>query len=279
MKRESRSLEFLYGTVPGRVCLKLLTARWISKLVGAFMDSSLSRVLIPGFFKKNNIDRSEYVQENYQSFNQCFCRKIKPELRPINKDKDTLIAPCDGLLSVYDIKKDTVLPIKQSKYRIPDLLGGNKVSKEFQDGMCLVFRLCVDNYHRYCYLDSGRKGKNVFLPGILHTVRPIALEKVPVFVRNCREYTILDTDHFGKVAQIEVGAMLVGKIQNHQEEACFLRGQEKGLFLYGGSTIVVLLQKGAAELREDLRRIKNTGKEHPVKMGEKIGKKETEDDL
>ena len=278
-KEEGKLLTFLYRTVSGRICLKILASRPLSKAVGAFLDSPLSCFLIGPFLKKNKIDMEEYLKEDYHCFNDFFCRRINPKKRPVDMHKEALISPCDGLLSVYEIKKDTVLPIKQSRYRISDLLGKDKVSREFRDGYCLVFRLCVNHYHRYCYLDGGRKGRNIFLPGQLHTVRPIALEKIPVFVRNCREYTIMDTDNFGKVAQIEVGAMLVGKIHNNNQEACFLRGQEKGRFLYGGSTIVVLLKKEAVVLRDDLRRTINQGIEHPVKMGEKIGRKKTDDDL
>lgn len=278
MGKSNNILDFLYGTVVGRVLLKGLTFRPLSTLCGKFLDSPLSKFLIPSFFEKNHIDRDDYVNEKYKCFNDCFCRRIKPSKRPINKDRNALIAPCDGHLSVYNIKKDTVLPIKQSSYRISDLLGGNRIAKSFEGGYCLVFRLCVDNYHRYCYLDNGTKSKNVYIPGVLHTVQPVALEKEPVFVRNCREYTVMNTENFGKVAQIEVGAMLVGKIKNLHQEACFLRGQEKGMFLYGGSTIVVLLSKKAAVLREDLYRTLNQCIETPVKMGEKIGRKATEDD-
>lgn len=273
MKKESASLRFLYETAAGRACLKLLTSRSLSKLAGMFLDSPLSKGLINPFFEKNHIDRNDYVDEKYKSFNECFCRRIKPEKRPIPREKDVFMAPCDGKLSVYEIQKGTVLPIKQSRYTISDLLGGSKVSREFDGGYCLVFRLCVDNYHRYCYLDNGRKGKNIFLPGKLHTVRPIALEHYPVFVQNCREYTIMDTENFDRVAQIEVGAMLVGKIKNRHQEACFLRGQEKGMFLYGGSTIVVLVKKDKVHLRDDLRRSLNQGKEIPVIMGEKLGRR------
>jgi DNA-binding CsgD family transcriptional regulator len=69
-----------------------------------------------------------------------------------------------------------------------------------------------------------------------------------VFIQNCREYTILNTAHFGPVAQIEVGALLVGRISNNQEAGSFRRGEEKGKFLYGGSTVVLLLPPGAAEI-------------------------------
>ena len=128
-----------------------------------------------------------------------------------------------------------------------------------------------NHYHRYCYMDSGSKGENRFIPGELHTVRPVALETLPVFVRNCREYTCMNTDHFGTAVQIEVGAMLVGKIKNHHGAATFRRGQEKGMFLYGGSTIVLLLEKNRVQLREDILTASKKGEETPVQMGETLG--------
>ncbi len=271
--REGGSLRFLYNTAVGRFILKPLTSRALSKLCGKFLDSRTSIPLIKGFVKKNNIDLSDYYSDNFSCFNDCFCRKIKPDLRPIDQEKSHLISPCDGLLSAYKITKDTVLPIKQSSYTISSLLNDENKAEKFTDGLCLVFRLCVNHYHRYCYLDNGKKSENVFIPGKLHTVRPIALERYDVFIRNCREYTFLETDNFGTVAQIEVGAMLVGKIKNHHNIYTFSRGEEKGMFLYGGSTVVLLLEKDKVKLYE--KYLSNTEKdiETPVKMGECIGEK------
>ncbi len=273
IKRESASLRFLYNTPVGRFALKPLVSRTFSKLCGKFLDSPASKPLIKGFVKKNNIDLSEYYSDDFSCFNDCFCRKIKSDLRPVDSHPSHFISPCDGLLSAYKITKNTVLPIKQSSYTISSLLNNEEKAEKFLDGLCLVFRLCVNHYHRYCYLDSGKKGENVFVPGKLHTVRPIALERYDVFVRNCREYTFLETENFGTVAQIEVGAMLVGKIKNHHNEYTFSRGEEKGMFLYGGSTVVVLLEKDKVKLFE--KYLSNTEKdvETPVKMGECIGKK------
>lgn len=266
-------LQFLYHTPAGRLLLKPLTGRGVSKLAGGFLDSGLSRGLTGHFIKKNHIPMEQYIDEEYKSFNDCFTRKIRPEYRRICMDADALIAPCDGLLSVYPIKNDSVIPVKQSSYTISGLLGGAAVAEEFTDGICLVFRLCVNHYHRYCYLDSGTKGANHFIEGKLHTVRPIALAQVPVFTENCREYTILETDHFGSVAQIEVGAMLVGRIKNHHGSWQYERGEEKGMFLYGGSTIVVLLQKNKVKIPSYAYEATARGEEIPVHIGEKIGEK------
>ena len=237
MANDEKLLHFLYDTVPGRLLLRPLVGRTVSRLAGRFLDTGLSKPLIKPFLRAGNIDLSEYLPEEYGCFNDCFTRRIRPELRPLPADERALISPCDGRLTVRLIEGDTVLPIKQSRFTIPVLLGSEKLARPFRDGLCLVFRLCVDDYHRYCYFDSGVKSANVFLPGKLHTVRPVALAATPVFTENCREFTFLRTDHFGLAAQIEVGAMLVGQIENRDGPGPFRRGAEKGRFLYGGSTV------------------------------------------
>ncbi|MBP5774164.1 MAG: phosphatidylserine decarboxylase, partial [Clostridiales bacterium] len=183
-----------------------------------------------------------------------------------------LTAPCDGLLSCYKIKEDTVIPVKQSEYRIADLLENESLAKEFYNGSCLVYRLCVNHYHRYAFFDDCGIKSRKFIKGVLHTVRPVALENVPVFVRNSREYTLFDTVNFGRAVQMEVGAMLVGKIDNYYSEGSYKRGQQKGRFLYGGSTVIVLLTEGAATVREDILMNTSEYKETPVRMGEVVGR-------
>lgn len=268
---DDRALRFLYETVPGRLLLKPLVSRPLSEAAGRFLDTPLSKPLIRPFLRAANIDLADYLPEDYRCFNDCFTRRIRPELRPLPPEESALISPCDGQLTVYPIRDDTVLPVKQSSYTIPALLASEKLAAPFRDGLCLVFRLCVDDYHRYCYFDSGVKSGNVFLPGKLHTVRPLALAKNPVFIQNCREYTFLKTERFGLAAQIEVGAALVGKIENYDGPGPFRRGAEKGRFLYGGSTVILLLRKDAARVREDVLAASTLGHETRVRMGEAIG--------
>ena len=270
IKNESLALRFLYKTALGRMLLKPLCSRSVSSVCGRFLDSKASKPLIRSFVRKYDIDLTDYYS-GFNSFNEFFTRKIQANKRPIDRDPSALISPCDGLLSAYRITGDTVIPVKQSKYTISSLLVGDPIAKRYNNGICLVFRLCVDNYHRYCYIDSGTKGENVFLSGKLHTVRPIALEKYPVFSQNCREYTVIETENFGTVVQMEVGAMLVGRIKNHHGKGKVTRGAEKGMFLYGGSTVIVLLEDGAACLPEEIFKMTENGVEKPVKMGEKIG--------
>lgn len=264
-------LQFLYETIPGRFLLKPLTSPRISQLCGLFLDSSFSNFLIQPFVRKNAICISDYEVDNIRSFNDFFSRKIRDGKRTIDMEESNLIAPCDGLLSVWKIEEDTVLPVKQSRYTVTSLLQNKKLARHYKEGYCLVFRLCVNHYHRYCYIDSGKKSRNIFIPGRLHTVRPIALRNVPVFTENSREYTAIRTKKFGTLIQMEVGAMLVGRIVNHQERGIALRGEEKGYFQYGGSTIIVLIEPDKVQMREDILKNALQGQEVPVKMGEIIG--------
>ena len=266
------SLQFLYGTAPGRALLRPLVSRPLSRAAGRLLDAPFSKALIPPFIRGAGIDTEDYDLSEICCFNDFFCRPLKPGRRPIDQVPESLIAPCDGLLTVVPAEGDTVLPIKQSRYSLRRLLGNGELAKQYEGGMCLVFRLCVHHYHRYCYFDSGRKGVNVFLPGVLHTVRPVALEQVPVFTENCREYTCIQSEHFGPAVQMEVGAMLVGRIVNaHGCPRQVSRGEEKGHFAYGGSTIVLLLQKDAARMLPEILTASARGEEFPVRMGQRIG--------
>ena len=193
--------------------------------------------------------------------------------RPVDYAPEALISPCDGLLSAYPVKRGLVIPVKQSRFSLKELLGGDEIYREYEGGICLVFRLCVNHYHRYCYVDHGVKGENRFIEGRLHTVRPIALRTLPVFTENCREYTVIDTENFRKVVQMEVGAMLVGRILNYHHKQKIRRGQEKGRFLYGGSTVIVLLEKDTVRLPHSIFKATEAGLEVPVKLGERIGTK------
>ncbi len=266
-----KALGYLYNTRSGRTILKVITRRTVSKFTGRILNSRVSKIGIKKFVRKNNIDVRDYEERKYQSYNDFFTRKIKPGKRLICMNKSSLICPCDGKLSVYDIKSDSVFHIKDSVYTVEDLLEDKALASEFTDGKCLIFRLSVDDYHRYCYFDWCKKSDNKFIKGVLHTVNPIVLDKYNVYKRNCREYTVFETENFGKAVQIEVGAMLVGKIKNLHGEGFFRRGEEKGMFEFGGSTIVLLLQKNMAIIDDDIVQNSADHIETIVKMGEKIG--------
>lgn len=213
---------------------------------------------------------SEYKQVKYRSFNNFFTREIRPECRPVDLDKNSLVSPCDGKLTAYNIDENSVFRVKGFDYSLPTLLKNEELAKEFEGGICLIFRLTVNDYHRYIFFDGGEAEDSVFIKGRLHTVQPEALEKRRVFTENCREYTLLHTENFGDALQVEVGAMFVGRIVNNGKKQ-FKRGDEKGCFEFGGSTVILLLKKGAAEIDGEIFENTQEDLETVVKCGERIG--------
>ena len=262
--KQDKLLSFLYTNTLGRMLLKPLVQPQVSKLAGRYLSSSHSCRLIPGFIEKNNIDMDIYEEQDYQSFNDFFTRKIKAGYRPIPEDSDVLISPCDCRATVYSIQENTTLSIKNTEYTLRSLLRSPKLAKRFRGGYAYVLRLTVEDYHRYIYAVTGKKSKNYHIDGSFHTVNPIANDYLPIYKENTREYTVIHSREFGDVLQMEVGALLVGKIKNHDGSGFVTRGEEKGYFEYGGSTIIVLTQKNAATPRSDL--LKNTANGYETKV-------------
>ena len=263
--------KFLYNTGFGRAILKILTMPAISKIAGKYMDSSLSKRRISKFIAKNNIDMSDYPEKEYKSFNDFFTRELKEDARYIDKFPLSFISPCDGKISAYTINPDSTFNIKDSVYTVEELVQNKDIADEYNGGLMIVLRLTVTDYHRYIYLDDGTKDENIFIQGILHTVQPIAQTKYKIYKTNSREYTILHTRNFKDIVQMEVGAMMVGKISNLHGEHSFRRGEEKGKFEFGGSTIVLLVKKDTVNLRSDIPL--NSQEELQTRMGEVIGEK------
>ena len=236
------------------------------------MNSRLSKRQIQPFIQNHHIDMSQYEKQDYRCYNDFFTRQIKKEARPICHDHYALIAPADSKLTYYRIGEDTKLWIKDTMYSLSDLLGNHELAQQYDGGTCLVFRLSVDDYHRYCFIDDGSKEEDVYIKGVFHTVNPIANDYYPIYKQNSRSYSLLHTLHFDDVIYMEVGAMMVGKIVNHSLDS-FCRGDEKGYFEFGGSTIVVLLKKDIVEIDEDIVSHSIHHDETRVLMGEKIGMK------
>lgn len=268
-----KSLQFLYGNFIGNLVLYIASRRWVSKIVGKYLDSKLSKKRIKKYIKKNNINMDLFIKEEYESFNAFFTRRIKQENRPFDRNKNSFISPCDGKLTVYEINENCEFEIKNFKYTVQTLLKNEELAKKYYGGYCVVIRLAVEDYHRYFYIDDCYKEKNVKIKGRLHTVQPYALSKRKVFTENSREYTVMHTKNFGDVIQVEVGALMVGRIVNNHQEGNFKRSDEKGKFEFGGSTIVLLIEKDKVVLDEEFFVNSRNDNETIVYCGERIGSK------
>lgn len=273
---ESAALRFLYRTIPGRVFLKLLICPPVSKAAGYYLSSRASKWLVPYFIRKHGIDLKgvEVPRDGFASFNDFFTRKRKGDIS--KRNSGYLLSPCDGWLSFAKIREDSVFLIKASRFSLEELLRDARLAEQFRDGEALIFRLTPSDYHHYCYASDGLIVHEKKIKGKLHCVRPIALREVPVFAENSREYQVIGTADFGLIVQMEVGALLVGKISNDGRNSklnSVQQGDEKGYFEFGGSTIILLLQKNAACFCEKWEKGRECGIEKKVCMGEPVAKR------
>lgn len=271
MTGNSAAVRFLYGTRPGRLVLKLIQKSRADRLAVRFLWSPCSRPLIGWYAARHQIPLTSEQKKSFGSFRDFFAR-IRKRIQ-IDPEPSHLISPCDGWLSTYPIHEDSSFAIKGSRYRVEDLLQDRELAQSFRGGDCLIFRLCPSDYHHYCYIDDGYQGENHYIPGVLHSVQPIACETYPVYVLNRRVWTLLVTEHFGPVVQTEVGALIVGGIFNERENARFCRGMEKGHFELAGSTVVLLFRKGRIRLLPHIQEHLKDGCEFRVEQGMWIGEK------
>ena len=260
-------LQFLYHHAVGRCLLKIAVRPSFSKLCGKYYDSPRSVKKIQPFIDKNKIDMSLFEDKHYNTFNEFFTRQKKNI--HFDMKNEVLCSPCDSKLSCYTISKDLKLVIKNNVYTLKELLKDEQIVEEFQGGNCLVFRLAVNDYHRYCAVDDLEVLQSKKIKGKLHTVSSISKD-YRIYAENERVVNTIQTKNLGKMIMIEVGAMLVGKITNSTKTK-FHRGDEMGYFEYGGSTVILITQKGIS-LDDDILRNSKNHIETKVSVGEKIGK-------
>lgn len=268
---QDRFLEWMYGTRSGRLLVKLMIRPGVSRAAGWLLDRRVSALAVGPFIHKNHICMDDFEQRRFRSFNDFFTRRVLPGKRPVDDAPAHLIAPCDSKLTVYDIRPDSRFWIKGTEYTLEGLLQSRELAERFLGGTLLLFRLTVGDYHRYTYIDSGFVGGSTRIPGVFHTVNPAAASRYPIYRENTREYSLLESQQFGTVLQMEVGAAMVGRIVNAPGSRSVRRGEEKGRFEFGGSTVIVLLQRGRAVLDADLLRNTAQDAETVVRLGERIG--------
>ena len=268
---QDRFLEWMYGTRPGRLLVKLMIRPGVSRAAGWLLDRRVSALAVRPFIRKNHICMDDFEQRRFRSFNDFFTRRVLPGKRPVDDAPAHLSAPCDSKLTVYDIRPDSRFRVKGTEYTLEGLLQSKELAETFLGGTLLLFRLTVGDYHRYAYIDSGFVTGSTRISGVFHTVNPAAASRCPIYRENTREYSLLESLRFGTVLQMEVGAAMVGRIVNAPGSRNVRRGEEKGRFEFGGSTVIVLLQKGRAILDADLLRNTAQDAETVVRLGERIG--------
>ncbi len=272
-------LKWAYSSPVGMKLLELIVKKKLfSKLYGFFCDSKMSKKKISSFVRDFNIDMSicEKRVNQFKSFNDFFTRKLTKKARPIDNILGSLISPGDGKLVAYHhIDLNKLVQIKGLTYSFNRLIDDPSIASKFSEGTCLILRLSPTDCHRFYFIDNGMCEETKKIKGDYYSVNPIALKAIPeLFCKNKREWSIFHSDNFGDVLCMEVGSTCVGSItQTYIPGKRIKKGDEKGYFKFGGSTIVLFFEKGKVRIDKDIIDQTNKGYETSVVMGEKVGEK------
>ncbi len=267
-------LKWLYSSATGKATLNLLFKRKIvSGLGGWYMDTKLSAKRIPKFVKEHQINLNECQISDihqFKTFNQFFYRKLKKSARPIGEG---IVSPADGRILAFQSLKDVdSFFIKGYEFNLENFLQNKELAKKYETGAMAIIRLAPVDYHRYHFPESGVASESVKIKGHYFSVSPLALRgSLRIFCENKREYCSLQTQYTGDILIVDVGATMVGGItQSYQPNSNVKKGQEKGYFSFGGSTLVLLFEKGKIQFDPVLIGNTKKGLETYIQMGEQI---------
>ncbi|MCZ2082775.1 MAG: phosphatidylserine decarboxylase [Flavobacteriales bacterium] len=266
-------LDWLYHNPVGEATLWTIAKRkLITSLYGDEMEKPASADKIVPFVKEYGVDLSIAQKQNFTSFNDFFIRKLKPEARPIVADSLAVASPADGKILAYENIKNADFYIKGFRFNVNSFLNNPDLAKKYEDGTMIVFRLAPPDYHRYHFPISGTTGSsNIKINGDYYSVNPLALrKKAEIFWLNKREYGVMKSPLFGDVVMVEVGATMVGSMIQTYTGTTVKKGEEKGYFKFGGSTVVLLFEKDKIKIDNDLLMNTSKGLETTIKMGERI---------
>jgi phosphatidylserine decarboxylase len=249
---------------------RVLPQHFLSR-VGAWLAESeilwLKNWLIRRFINTYGINLQEAASENlgdYKNFNQFFTRALKPEARPINDDKISIVCPADGAVSqIGTITDGEIFQAKGQSFAVDTLLGADQQeSAPFINGSFTTIYLSPRDYHRVHMPIDGELMYCRYIPGQLFSVNNVTAQRVNgLFARNERLVCMFDTPA-GRCAMILVGAMMVAGIEtvwhghfdahryrqidysNAGNSIALEKGEEMGRFKFG-STVILLFEDGA----------------------------------
>jgi phosphatidylserine decarboxylase len=246
-------------------------------LYGYWQKLPFTKKKIIPFIKAFDIDSSEFLEDinEFRSFNDFFIRKLKPESRPIASGDNIAVIPADGRYYFYqNIDEATGFVVKNQKFNLGMLLEDEGLAKRYSHGTMIMARLCPTDYHRYHFPCQCVPGITRFINGWLYSVNPIAIKKdIHIFTQNKRAVCQLQTENFGKVLFLEIGATSVGSInQTYIPFQHYSKGAEKGFFSFGASSLILLFEPNTLILDKDLIEATSQHLEIKCLMGQSMGK-------
>ena len=273
---------------------RLLSA-WARRLAYS-SNPKLKQWLIDTVVRRFGVDLSEAAEPDatrYPTFNAFFTRALEPGARTPDPDPRAILVPADGRISecghigradegVLHEDAGHIFQAKGHGFTTAELLGDEEAARAFEGGLYATVYLSPRDYHRVHMPWTGTLRETVHIPGRLFSVGVDAVGSVSkLFARNERLVCHFDTD-FGPMAVVMVGALLVSGVEtvwsgieippyggpvtvkDYRGSGIVLeRFAEMARFNYG-STAIVLLPKGVAELSPELRA------QSPVRLGQKL---------
>lgn len=257
------ALKFIYGkdifrTIFGTALLhSLVRTPFFSAFYGWYQKQPISKRKIVPFIEKFQVNSSEFLEEvkDYSSFNDFFTRKLKPQARPIDKRENVAIIPADGRYYFYqNIAECDGFIVKGQKFDLQSLLEDSQLASHYSQGAMAIARLCPSDYHRFHFPCNCIPGISQCINGWLYSVNPIAIKKnIHIFTQNKRTICELQTEQFGKVLFLEIGATNVGSIhETYTPGIAYSKGAEKGYFSFGASSLILLFEPGRLYFDADL---------------------------
>ncbi len=268
-------LKLLYHNPFGKMALlPLVKRKFLSEYYGRLMDKPNSISKIPSFVKdlQINMEESEKSLEDFISFNDFFYRKLKPNARSI---EEGLVSPGDGKMLAFENIKDLAkFFVKGQDFTLEAFLADKKLAKAYANASLLILRLAPNDYHRYHFPYSGTPSPIQKIDGSYLSVSPYALAThfTEVFCGNKREYCRMQTKNKGDILIVPVGATMVGSIiETYTPNHAVKKGAEMGYFAFGGSSVVLLVDREKFTIAPDIIANTKNKMETFVQMGEKIG--------
>ncbi|KAI1413909.1 putative phosphatidylserine decarboxylase [Hypoxylon sp. FL1857] len=238
---------------------------------------------IKTFVKTYGINMNDFEPsdiEKYKTFEDFFIRAHRAGSRPIHDPDDPAgaVVVADSRVVTYDSVDETKkLWIKGTDFTITNLVMDTQLGAHFADAAVASFRLSPQDYHRYHSPVTGTVKAFRSIPGDYYQVDPIALQSgVNILTSNARSYLVIETEHFGDVLFVAIGATDVGTVRIHEKfqkpGTPIKKGDEIGYFQFGGSSIIVAFQKGAIKFDQDLLDLSRQKIQVSVEVGMSLGK-------
>jgi phosphatidylserine decarboxylase len=243
-------------------------------LYAAYENTRWSAREIEPFVRKYHIDMSEFEPVEYRSFAEFFERRFQPGARKFPAAPGEMGAFAEARYFAWERwEAEQQFPVKGPSLHPDQILGNAQWAHRFAGGPVFLVRLAPVDYHHVHYCDDGTTLDHDRMGRRLWTVNQHALRSKPdIPFKNERNINILETRNFGRLGFVEVGALSVGRIvQVHPLDATYHRGDEKSVFRFGGSAIVVFGEPGAWRPNDDIVGHTREGIETLVRLGETIG--------